>query len=99
MIRYSRSPRNQLTGKTIQVTPIKPITPEAKTLLEEFLSRPSHPEGTLSLGEVRGFLYAVTAAPDLVKPSEWLPMIFGGEEPWPDRGRSPHWPQRTLSVR
>lgn len=53
----------------------------AEARLGAFLSRPSHPEGTLSLGEVRGFLFAVVAAPDLVKPSEWLPVIFGDAEP------------------
>jgi uncharacterized protein len=51
------------------------------TTLEAFLSRPGLPEGTLSLGEVQGFLFALAAAPDFVKPSEWLPMIFGDEEP------------------
>lgn len=49
--------------------------------LEAFLARPIHPEGTLSLGELRGFLFALNAAPELVKPSEWIPFIFSDEEP------------------
>lgn len=53
----------------------------AEATLDAFLSRPSQPEGTLSLGEVRGFLFAVVAAPELVKPSEWIPVILGGREP------------------
>ena len=58
-----------------------PASPAAEARLGAFLSRPSQPEGTLSLGEVRGFLFALLAVPELVKPSEWLPIIFGGKEP------------------
>jgi uncharacterized protein len=65
----------------MRMPPIGPLTPEGEAALEAFLSRPSNPDGTFSLGEVRGFLFAVAAAPDLVKPSEWLPFIFGGGEP------------------
>ncbi len=35
----------------------------------------------MSYHELQGFLFAVAAAPDLVMPSEWLPMIFGGDAP------------------
>jgi uncharacterized protein len=49
--------------------------------LDVFLSQPSNPEGTLSLGETRGFLLTVASAPELIQPSEWIPFIFGGEEP------------------
>jgi uncharacterized protein len=49
--------------------------------IKAFLARPSHPKGTLSLGELRGFLFALNAAPELVKPSEWIPFIFSDEEP------------------
>jgi len=56
-------------------------TPEGEAALEAFLSQPARPQGTLSLGEVRGFLFAIAAAPDLVQPSEWAPFIFDGGEP------------------
>ena len=49
--------------------------------LEAFLARPGQPEGTLTLGELRGFLFALAATPELVKPSEWIPFIFADEEP------------------
>lgn len=52
-----------------------------RAVLEHFLSRPSVTSEGLSYGELRGFMFALVCAPDLVKPSEWLPMIFGGEEP------------------
>jgi uncharacterized protein len=65
----------------MKMPPIKPPTPEDEAALEAFLSLPSNPDGTLSLGEVRGFLFAVAAAPDLVKPKEWLQFIFVDNEP------------------
>ena len=49
--------------------------------LKAFLARPTHPEGTLSLPELQGFLFALNAAPELVQPSEWIPFIFADEEP------------------
>jgi uncharacterized protein len=30
--------------------------------------------------ELQGFLFAVASAPDLVRPSEWMKEVFGGEE-------------------
>jgi hypothetical protein len=44
--------------------------PKDEARLKAFLARPIHPEGTLSLGELRGFLFALNAAPELMKPSE-----------------------------
>jgi yecA family protein len=55
--------------------------PKGQARLKAFLARATHPEGTLSLGEVRGFLFALNAAPELVKPSDWIPFVFSGEEP------------------
>lgn len=49
--------------------------------LAAFLNSSDRPEGTLSYPEVQGFLFVIASAPDLVPPSEWLPLIFGGEEP------------------
>lgn len=45
--------------------------------LKKFLGRPGRPPGTLSYHELQGFLFAIAAAPDLVRPSEWMPMLFG----------------------
>ena len=57
------------------------MTPELRSALEAFFDRSDHPEGTMSYGKTQGFLFAVCCGPDMVQPSEWLPMIFGGEEP------------------
>ena len=41
-----------------------------------FLEHPARPEGTLTYHELQGFLFAVVSAPELIRPSEWLPIIF-----------------------
>jgi uncharacterized protein len=40
------------------------------------LEHPARPAGTLTYHELQGFLFAVVSAPELVRPSEWLPIIF-----------------------
>ena len=48
--------------------------------LRAFLEHPARPAGTLRYHELQGFLFTVVSAPELVRPSEWLPIIFAGEE-------------------
>ena len=48
--------------------------------LRAFLEHPSRPEGTLGYHELQGFLFTVVSAPEMVPPSEWLPIIFAGED-------------------
>ena len=45
--------------------------------LKRFLADPGRPLGTLSYHELQGFLFAIAAAPDMVRPSEWMPIVFG----------------------
>ncbi len=59
----------------------RPPRPADLKDLESFLDRPDHPDGALTLGETRGFLFAVACAPELIRPSEWIPEVFGGESP------------------
>lgn len=56
-----------------------PVRPRAG--LEAFLEHPSRPEGTLRYHELQGFLFAVLSAPEVVPPSEWVPVIFNDGEP------------------
>ena len=48
--------------------------------LRAFLEHPSRPTGTLIYHELQGFLFTVISAPELVPPSEWLPIVFGDQE-------------------
>ena len=49
--------------------------------LRAFLEHPDRPEGILNYPQLRGFLYAVAGAPELVLPSEWIPEALGGGAP------------------
>ena len=49
--------------------------------LRSFLKHPSRPAGTLVDYELDGFLFAVACAPVLIRPSEWLPIVFGETTP------------------
>ena len=51
------------------------------TTLRGFLEDPCRPAGTLRYHELQGFLFAVASSPELVKPSEWMPIVFGDAEP------------------
>jgi len=48
--------------------------------LRTFLAHPDIAEHALTLGQLQGFLFALACAPELVPPSEWIPVVFG-EEP------------------
>jgi len=51
------------------------------TTLRAFLEDPRQPAGTLRYHELQGFLFAVASSPELVKPSDWMPIVFGDAEP------------------
>lgn len=48
--------------------------------LRTFLASPQRPPKTMTYHELHGLLFALVCTPDLVKPSEWLPLIFGDED-------------------
>lgn len=50
-------------------------------ILSAFLDDPSRPPDTLRYHELQGFRFAVVSAPELIKPSEWMPLVFGDAEP------------------
>lgn len=52
----------------------------AVSALRSFLGDPSRPVGTLRYYELQGFLFTIASAPDLVRPSEWMPIVFGEHE-------------------
>lgn len=51
-----------------------------KRALSDFLDHGERPEGTLSFHELQGFLFAIACAPELIMPSEWLPLISNDED-------------------
>ncbi len=48
--------------------------------LRAFLEHPARPAGTLTYHELQGFLFTVVSAPEMIPPSEWLPIVFGEAE-------------------
>jgi uncharacterized protein len=55
-----------------------PIDLEA---LDQFLMSDASPEDCMQLSDLDGFLTGIAIGPELVLPSEWLPAVWGGEEP------------------
>ena len=48
--------------------------------LRAFLEHPSRPAGTLTYHELQGFLFTVVSASESIPASEWIPIIFAGED-------------------
>ena len=48
--------------------------------LSRFLASPQRPDGTLCFQELQGFLFAVASCPEMIQPSDWLPVISNDED-------------------
>jgi yecA family protein len=49
--------------------------------LRAFVEGPNRPPDTLTYHELQGFLFTVACSPELVMPSEWMPVVFGDRSP------------------
>jgi uncharacterized protein len=49
--------------------------------LDDYLMSDLAPGESMGLSDLDGFLTAIVVGPELIPPSEWLPVIWGGEEP------------------
>ena len=49
--------------------------------LKAFLAAGSRPAGTLQYHQLQGFLFSVTSSPEVLLPSDWLPLVFADHEP------------------
>ena len=49
--------------------------------LDGYLMSDHAPDDSMGLSDLDGFLTGVVVGPELILPSEWLPVIWGGEEP------------------
>lgn len=55
------------------------LTASEKTTLTAMLALAPEPEKTFTLEELTGFIFGLAMTPDIVPPSEWMPIIFGGD--------------------
>jgi uncharacterized protein len=49
--------------------------------LDDYLLSDHAPDDSMGLSDLDGFLNGVVVGPELILPSEWLPVIWGGDEP------------------
>jgi uncharacterized protein len=49
--------------------------------LDDYLMSDHAPDVSMGLSDLDGFLTGIVVGPELILPSEWLPVIWGGEEP------------------
>ena len=57
-----------------------PLTEAEFHALDEFLLALDHDDAMLDISEFDGFFTAVVSGPDMIPPSVWLPVVWGGEE-------------------
>jgi uncharacterized protein len=58
-----------------------PVAGVGYDALEAFLESDRSPPDSMLLSDLDGFLTGIAIGPDLIMPSEWLPVVWGGEEP------------------
>jgi uncharacterized protein len=49
--------------------------------LDDYLMSDHAPDNSMGLSDLDGFLAGIVVGPELILPSEWMPMIWGGDEP------------------
>lgn len=57
------------------------LTEEMIEELDEFLMSDNSPEDSFLLPDLDGFLTGIVVGPELIMPSEWVPIIWGSGEP------------------
>ena len=55
---------------------IPKFTTAHAAVLSSFLSSPQRPKGTMTYPQLAGFLFTMANGPELIPPSEWMPIVF-----------------------
>lgn len=72
------SPTSAAVGQEAQAHDMSEIDLEA---LDEYLMSDTSPEDCMLLSDLDGFLTGIVVGPEPIPSSEWMPAIWGGEEP------------------
>ncbi len=59
---------------------VQPFTIDQAILLTRFLSAPQRPKDTLTYLQLAGFLFGLANGPELIQPSEWIPLVFNDQD-------------------
>ena len=59
---------------------VSPFTIDQAILLTRFLSSPQRPDDTLTYPQLAGFLFGLANGPELIPPSEWIPLVFNDQD-------------------
>ena len=59
--------------------------------LSAYLMSEESPEHSMGLSDLDGFLTGVLCSPELIMPSEWLPLVWGSDEPVIKDGETHIW--------
>ncbi|TAN58247.1 MAG: YecA family protein [Magnetospirillum sp.] len=68
------------TGKAKAMPKLHDLEADMEAL-DEFLMSDQSPPDCMMLCDLDGFLTGIAIGPELIMPSEWLPVVWGGEEP------------------
>jgi uncharacterized protein len=61
--------------------PLPPSDPIDLDALDDYLMSDHAPDDSMGLSDLDGFLTGIVVGPELIPPSEWLLVIWGGDEP------------------
>jgi len=59
----------------------EPLTEAELRRLDDFLASDAAPDDCMDISTLHGYLTAVAIGPGMVRPSEWLPLVWGEEGP------------------
>lgn len=62
----------------------EPLSKHEFELVDDILTKYGHDDSILCISELDGFLTAIVSGPDVIQPSQWFSVIWGGEANAPE---------------
>ena len=73
---------------------IDPLTDEELDELDDFLMSDATGEESMDISMLDGFLTALAVGPNTLPPTQWLPVVWGGEAAWESKAQA----ERMMSL-